>query len=109
MNRWMAIVTDADGFVLDEYMLYRWISATKAGATGWAVPCEPPTAVRVATGTAMPSPQYEGSDTYRAPGSYMTSDLLFEIDVEDEDPDTILLTWERASACADGLNERNIS
>lgn len=108
MNRWTAIVIDADGFVLDEDTLHRWISATKAGATGWAVPCEPPTAVRVVTGSAMPATQYEGSDIYRAPGSYMTSDLLFEIDVEGDDPDDILLTWERASACADGLNERNI-
>lgn len=105
---WIAIVTDADGFVLTDEDLRGWAAAVNMGKTGWGIPCEPPTAVCVVTGSALPKPQFEGSETLRSPGSYYTSDVLFEIDVEEQEPDDIIQTWERAQACAAGLNERNI-
>jgi hypothetical protein len=111
VTEWMAVVTDADGFVLTDEDLRGWAEAIDAGRTGWGVPCESPTSVQVVTRSARPRPQSDtpGETVLRMPGSWMTYDKLFDIDFDDEEPCAILRAWERAQACAAGLNAAGIA
>lgn len=107
---WLAVVADEYGYVLDDETLRAWAEAIRAGRTGWAVPCEPPTQIVMVTGSRRPEKQstMATGDVYKLPSSWVTDHQLFEIDVEDQEPAEILRAWERAQACAAGLNAANV-
>lgn len=77
-GEWIAVASDADGFVLDEDTLTAWAEAVQAGKRGWAIPCEQPTEIAIVRGSARPVPQSSDPDEqhYRRPASWLSGDIF---------------------------------
>lgn len=106
---WTAVAVDDSGFVIDDELLRAWADAIKAGKSGWGVPCEPPQRIHIVKGSAVPQPQSEDPDEkfHRMPSSYYTDDEFLTVENLDEledEPERVVLYWERAQAAAAGLN-----
>lgn len=110
-EQWQAVAVDGDGFVLDDETLRAWAKAIEDGATGWAVPCEPPVGIEIVRGSAAPQPQSDSPDEkfYRLPGSWRSVDKFLELDdLDEQEPRDVLLLWERAQAAAAGMNAASV-
>lgn len=106
-STWIAVASDADGFVISDDTLREWAEAVEAGKTGWFIPCEPPTSVSIVRGSAAPKPQSDDPDEkfFRLPGTYYGDDVFMELgDLDEQEPSSVLLAWRRAQAAAKGLN-----
>ena len=107
---WVAAVVDDSGFVIDDELLRAWADAIKAGKSGWGVPCEPPQRIHIVKGSAVPMPQSDDPDEkyQRMPSSYYTDDEFLTIEnldeLDEDEPERVVLYWERAQAAAAGLN-----
>lgn len=104
---WEAFIFESSGFVmssheaLDEIIEEFPDEARIASRWGDVFPYS----IEIVTDSARPKPQSPGSPFLRGPGSWATTDKIFEYDLEQvETSEDLREIWERAKAMAEGLN-----
>lgn len=94
---WRAVVSGRAGFVITDEQMREW--AQDADSLDEDLE---PAEVSVVRHTALPRPA--PIDAERMPGTWAGEDVLYLLDVADEDVDDVLVAWERAQAVAAALN-----
>lgn len=105
---WEAYVLDADGYVIPDEHVRGWVTAVKDGGH-YDLTDSTPDEIVIVRGGARPTPQSQGSEFLRAPGTYRERDhLIPAIDISSDDAVDIETLWDRAVRIADAANHAAI-
>ena len=101
---WRAMLTDSYGYVLTEEEIEAWAIDSEAfERESDLVPAE----LVIATGSAAPR-QHSAADRERRPGTWTSSDVFLEVDVDTYVAEELLPVWERAKAVAAAMNSAGV-